>query len=125
MPENHVRKRGYAKAWKHIPNFNRYRKYRVALTPEQCVEYDLARNAAKSKDPSLDTFLVNFGHTLTADDIDDGCGVQVEVDRSTRQFCADRSPTPSETIGTPTLTGLFWHRRSDIAELDGIVDELP
>ena len=126
MPENHGRKRGHAKAWKHIPNFNRYRKYRVALTPEQCVEYDLARNAAKSKDPSLDTFLVNFGHTLTADEIDDGCGVQVEVDAL--------DPSVLRRLFTDAI-GNYWdtdayravlaQEESDIAELDGIVDGLP
>ncbi|MCV7394374.1 hypothetical protein [Mycobacterium paraseoulense] len=80
MPEHLGRKRGHARAWSVIPNFDRYRKYRVALTPEQCIEYDLARNAAKAKDPNLNNFLANFEHTLTDDEVDDGLGVQVEVD---------------------------------------------
>jgi hypothetical protein len=80
MPKSLGRKRGHAKAWTNIPNFNRYRKYRVALTPEQCIDHDLARNAAKAKDPNLNNFLVNFEDTLTDDEVDDGLGVQVEVD---------------------------------------------
>jgi hypothetical protein len=80
MPETLGRKRGHAKAWKDIPNFNSYRRYRVALTPEQCDEYGLPRNPAKEKDPNMDNFLRNFADTLTDDEVDDGLGVQVEVD---------------------------------------------
>ncbi len=80
MPSDYGRKRGHARAWKRIPNFNRYRKFRVALTPEQCDQYVLARNAAKAADPNMDAFKLNFADTFTDDEIDDGCGVQVEVD---------------------------------------------
>ena len=56
------------------------RKYRVALQPEQCDEYGLARNAAKEKDPNMIAFLKTFANTLTADEVDAGLGVQVEMD---------------------------------------------
>ena len=125
MPEDLGRKRGHARAWKRIPNWDRYRRYRVALTPEQCVEYDLARNAAKAKDPSLDTFLINFGYTLTDNEIDDGLGVQVEVDAL--------DPSDFRRLFTDAI-GQYWdadayqavlaQEEADRAELDAIVDRL-
>jgi hypothetical protein len=40
------------------------------------IEHDLVRNPAKEKDPNL----ANFADTLTADEADEGLGVQIEVD---------------------------------------------
>lgn len=79
-PEDMPADRGLTAAGEVIPNYDRYRKYRVALQPEQCDEYGLARNSAKEKDPNLAAFLANFAHTLTADEIETGNGVQVEMD---------------------------------------------
>ncbi len=82
-PANRGRRRNAAPiepAYRDIPNFNLYRKFRVALTPEQCDEYDLVRNPAKKKDPNTDNFMLTFKDTLTDNEIDDGLGVQVEVD---------------------------------------------
>ena len=79
-PEDMPADRGHTASGEVIPNFDLYRKYRVALHPEQCEAYGLARNAAKEKDPNLAAFLANFAHTLTADEVDDGTGVQVEMD---------------------------------------------
>ena len=63
-----------------VPNYDRYRKYRVALQPEQCVEYGLPRNSAKEKDPNLPAFLANYEHTLSDAEAENGCGVQIEMD---------------------------------------------
>jgi hypothetical protein len=126
MPETLGRKRGHAKAWKDIPNFNRYRRYRVALTPEQCDEYGLPRNPAKEKDPNMDNFLRNFADTLTDDEVDDGLGVQVEVDAL--------EPPLLRQLYTDAI-GKYWdadayqavleQEDDDLAELDAIVDGLP
>jgi hypothetical protein len=126
MPETLGRKRGHAKAWKDIPNFNRYRKYRVALTPEQCEEYGLPRNPAKEKDPNMDNFLRNVADTLTDDEVDDGLGVQEEVDAL--------EPPLLRQLYTDAI-GKYWDadayqavladEADDIAELDAIVDGLP
>jgi hypothetical protein len=125
MPETLGRKRGHAKAWKDIPTFNRYRKYRVPLTPEQCEEYELARNPAKEKDPNLDNFLRNFADTVTDDEVDVGLGVQVEVD-------ALELPLPrqlyTDAIGkhwdADAYQAVLAEEADDIAELDAIVDGL-
>ncbi|MEO3757064.1 hypothetical protein ABGB19_02075 [Mycobacterium sp. B14F4] len=63
-----------------VPNYDRYRKYRVALQPEQCVEYGLPRNSAKEKDSNLPAFLANYAHTLDDVEAENGCGVQIEMD---------------------------------------------
>lgn len=126
MPVDLGRKRGHAKAWKHIPNFNRYRKYRVALTPEQCDQHGLPRNPAKEKDPNMDNFLRNFADTLTADEIDDGLGVQVEVDALEppllRQLFAD---AVEKYWDAEAYDAVLEQEESDRAELDAIVDGLP
>ena len=126
MPVFLGRKRGHAKAWKDIPNFNRYRKYRVALTPEQCDEHDLPRNPAKEKDPNMDNFLRNFGHTLTADEVDDGLGVQVEVDALEppllRQLFTD---AVERYWDADAYRAVLADEDDDITELDRIVDGLP
>jgi hypothetical protein len=126
MPETLGRKRGHAKAWKDIPNFNRYRKYRVALTPEQCDEHDLPRNPAKEKDPNMDNFLRNFADTLTDDEIDDGLGVQVEVDALEppllRQLFTDAI---GKYWDTDAYRAVLAAEDDDLTELDAIVDGLP
>lgn len=92
-PEDMPTDRGLTASGETIPNYDLYRKYRVALQPEQCDEYGLARNSAKENDPNLAAFLANFAHTLTADEIETGAGVQVEMDavdpNTLRQLYAD------------------------------------
>ena len=61
-----------------IPNYALDRKYCIALMPEQCD--GLTRNAAKEGDSNLQSFLLNFEDTLTPDEVDDGPGVQIEID---------------------------------------------
>jgi hypothetical protein len=63
-----------------IPNYALDRKYRIALMPEQCVALNLVRNAAKEKDPNMQSFIRNFEGTLTPDEVNDGLGVQIELD---------------------------------------------
>jgi hypothetical protein len=124
MPETLGRKRGHAKAWRDIPNFNRYRKYRVALTPEQCDEYGLPRNPAKEKDPNMDNFLRNFADTLTDDEVDDGLGVQVEVDALEppllRQLFADAI---EQYWDSDVYEGVLAREESDIAAFDAVLNK--
>ena len=126
MPVSLGRKRGHAKAWKDTPNFNRYRKYRVALTPEQCVAHDLPRNPAKEKDPNMGSFLANFADTLTDDEIGDGLGVQVEVDALDppllRQLFSD---AVEKYWDADAYDAVRADEADDLAELDAIVDGLP
>lgn len=80
MPIHLGAKTGHAKKLGVIPNYDRYRKFKVALTPEQCVTHQLPRNFAKENDNNLNTFNANFADTLTAQERRAGRGVQVEVD---------------------------------------------
>jgi hypothetical protein len=108
-----------------IPNFDRYRKYRIALQPEQCDEYDLARNAAKEKDPNMIAFLATFADTLTADEVDAGLGVQVEMDAL--------DPTVLRQLYADAI-GQYWDddahesvladEEDDIELIDGILADL-
>ena len=111
-----------------VPNFNRYRKFRVALTPEQCDRdhpFALVRNSAKEKDINLPNLLANFADTLTDDEFSDGLGVQVEVDAL--------DPNDLRDLFTRAIEqhwdGSAWEaskaqEREDIAELDRIIDGL-
>ena len=68
-----------------IPNLHLYRKYRVALTPEQADDDDiqaggLPRNEGKPEDARRSDFIANFEDTLTDEEVERGAGVQIEVD---------------------------------------------
>lgn len=80
MPRHRGYKAGHAGKRGTVPNFDRYRKYKIALTPEQCIKYDLPRSFAKEKDNNLNAFELNFVNTLTAEERRAGRGVQIEVD---------------------------------------------
>jgi hypothetical protein len=125
MPMSLGRKKGHARKWSEIPNFDRYRKFRVALTPEQCDEYDLARNTAKAQDPSMNTFLANFEHTLTDDEVDDGLGVQVEVDALEPTDLRDLfTDAIDQYWDTDAYDAVLADEEADREELDVIVSQL-
>ena len=88
--------------------------------------YDLPRNTAKEKDPNLAQFLATFADTLTADEVDDGLGVQIEVDAleppGPRQMFAD---AVEQYRDGRCLPGRHWPTRSaTLGKLDGIIDGL-
>jgi hypothetical protein len=125
MPMSLGRKQGHARKWTDVPNFNRYRKFRVALTPEQCDQYALAGNAATAADPSMNTFLANFEHTLTDDEVDDGLGVQVEVDALEPTALRDLFTDAIEQYwDTDAYDAVLSKEKADIKVLDGIVSKL-
>lgn len=122
MPPN----RGY-KQWsngqhREIPNFDLYRKYRVALTPEQCDDYDLPRNSAKEKDPNTDQFLATFEDTLTDDEVDDGLGVQIEVDAIDPNVLHDLFADAIEMYwDDEAFEAVQAEEEDDIEQLDAII----
>ena len=104
-----------------IPNYDCYRKYRVALGPEQCAEHDLPRNPAKGKDPNLPAFLKTFADTLTPNEVAAGLGVQVEMDALEptvlRQLYADAIDQHWDADANEVVLA---DEEDDIAKLDGI-----
>jgi hypothetical protein len=124
MPRNRGQRRDRAHGgMRDMPNLDRYRKYRIALVPEQCDEHDLPRNAAKEKDPNIAMFLATFADTLTPDEVDDGLGVQVEVDALEppvlRQLFTDAI---DQYWDAEAYDAVIEVEQDDIDLLDGIIE---
>jgi hypothetical protein len=125
IPRHRGDKKGHKGKRGVIPNYDLYRKYKVALTPEQCVQYKLPRNYAKEADNNLNTFGENFNHTLTDAERALGRGVQIEVDAL--------EPTTLRDLFTQRIDK-YWdaaafeamqaQERADLAELGGIIERL-